>query len=207
MGSVIRFPGRRHATRASAGALAAISASASSVTVSQPRSPASRTKGTQWGAGMPPGRSRQPLTVDFESERASATCLVPPSASMIDPGVTMSRSVVRTTRTCQGFADCETTILPGHVPIGRMVDDPKVIGRRLRALRVALGINKQIDFARSIGVEKQTYNPWEKGARPLTFEGACLIRKRYNIPLDYLFYGAAVGDLPAKILEKINEAA
>jgi transcriptional regulator with XRE-family HTH domain len=74
-----------------------------------------------------------------------------------------------------------------------MVDPQEVIGPRLRALRLALGIKTQKAFAEAIGVEKNTYNPWEKGTRPLTFEGACLIRKKFNIPLDYQFYGQLDG--------------
>lgn len=74
-----------------------------------------------------------------------------------------------------------------------MIDPPEVIGPRLRTLRLALGVAKQKDFAHEIGVEKNTYNPWETGARPLTFEGALLIRKRYKIPLDYLFFGELDG--------------
>ena len=70
-----------------------------------------------------------------------------------------------------------------------MIDPPKVIGPRLKALRRALEIETQVEFAHAIGIEKNTYNPWEKGSRPLTFEGACLIRKKYGIPLDYLFFG------------------
>lgn len=74
-----------------------------------------------------------------------------------------------------------------------MIDPPKVIGPRLKALRQALEIGTQVAFAEAIGVEKNTYNPWEKGSRPLTFEGACLIRKKYDIPLDYLFFGRMDG--------------
>jgi transcriptional regulator with XRE-family HTH domain len=86
-----------------------------------------------------------------------------------------------------------------------MIDPPEVIGPRLRELRLALEIKKQIEFARAIGVEKNTYNPWEKGQRPLTFEGACLIRKRFGIPLDYLFFGAMRSEVPASILVRMKK--
>lgn len=87
-----------------------------------------------------------------------------------------------------------------------MVDPQDVIGPRLKALRIALGFPTQTKFAKAIGVEKNTYNPWEKGARPLTFEGACLIRKKFRIPLDYLFFGE-IGELPARVLHKIQNVA
>lgn len=87
-----------------------------------------------------------------------------------------------------------------------MVDPPTVMGPRLKALRIALGYPTQIGFAKEIGVEKNTYNPWEKGTRALTFEGACLIRKKFRVPLDYLFFGE-IGELPARILTKLQDAA
>lgn len=87
-----------------------------------------------------------------------------------------------------------------------MVDPPRVIGPRLKALRKALDVPTQVEFAAQIGVEKNTYNPWEKGTRPLTFEGACLIRKRYRIPLDYLFFGE-IGELPVRLHQRLVKQA
>lgn len=88
-----------------------------------------------------------------------------------------------------------------------MIDPPEVLGPRLKALRLALGVKSQTDFAKAIGVEKNTYNPWENGSRPLTFEGALLIRKRYRIPLDFLFFGEARDELPVKVARNLDEAA
>lgn len=85
-----------------------------------------------------------------------------------------------------------------------MIDPPEVIGPRLRALRLALGFGKQKDFAGEIGVEKNTYNPWETGKRPLTFEGALLIRKRFKIPLDYQFFGEIDG-LSVRLRDSIRQ--
>ena len=70
-----------------------------------------------------------------------------------------------------------------------MIDDPKRIGKRLKALRLALDIPTQVAFAKELGIEKNTYNPFEKGTRELTFETACLIRKKFRIPIDWLFWG------------------
>ena len=87
-----------------------------------------------------------------------------------------------------------------------MIDPPKVIGKRLKSLRLALGYKTQVAFAASLGIEKNTYNPWEKGSRQLTFEGALLIRQIHKVPLDYLFFGASDG-LSVGISRKILEAA
>jgi len=85
-----------------------------------------------------------------------------------------------------------------------MVDPPKKIAERLKAVRLALEVKTQVAFAAEIGVEKNTYNPWEKGTRSLTFEGACLIRRRYGVPLDYLFYGEPAG-LPVWLHRRLAE--
>lgn len=70
-----------------------------------------------------------------------------------------------------------------------MIDDAKVIGKRLKNLRLALGFSTQVAFANELGIERNTYNPFEKGARELTFETACLIRKKFKLPIDWLFWG------------------
>jgi transcriptional regulator with XRE-family HTH domain len=88
-----------------------------------------------------------------------------------------------------------------------MIDPPEKVGQRLKRLRVALGYHTQVAFAAEIGVEKNTYNPWEKGSRELTFEGACLIRKRFRIPLDYLFFGQLMDELPSSVVKKLRDVA
>jgi len=126
---------------------------------------------------------------------------------MMEATVFMESEIVRTMRTCQEFASRETTIPVARGPIWTMIDPPQVIGPRLKALRLAVECRTQLEFAKEIGVEKNTYNPWEKGTRELTFEGALLIRKRYKIPLDYLFFGEGREDIPGRILKKLQEAA
>ena len=120
----------------------------------------------------------------------------------------MSQEIVRVTRTSQEFANRETTFLQARVSIvGMYIDPPHIIGPRLKALRIALGFTRQNKFAEAIGVEKQTYNPWEMGKDPkrtLTFESACVIRQKFQIPLDYLFYGAQEDAIPQKYLDKLR---
>ncbi len=88
-----------------------------------------------------------------------------------------------------------------------MIDAPEIVGPRLRRLRLACGFKTQKQFADAIGVEKNTYNPWEKGTRPLTFEGALLIRRRFKVPLDYLFFGDLQDEIPSRILKQLQDAA
>lgn len=70
-----------------------------------------------------------------------------------------------------------------------MMDPPEIIAGRLKALRLELGFSSQQAFAEKLGIDKSTYNPYEKGTRPLTFETACLIRREFGISLDWLFFG------------------
>lgn len=88
-----------------------------------------------------------------------------------------------------------------------MIDPPEIIGPRLKALRLALECPTQTVFAKKLGIEKNTYNPFEKGTRELTFETACLIRKRFKIPLDYLFWGDMEDQLPAAVSRRLSRAA
>lgn len=174
----------------------------------RPRNDASPTIADQCGDGMLP-RARHELTVESDNERAVATSPVPPSPSMMESTFgTMTTDIVRTMRTSQVFANRETTFEHGRASIASMlIDPPSVIAARLRTLRLALGFKQQQKFADAIGVTKQTYNPWEVGKKPdrvLTFESACVIRQKFQIPVDYLFWGAQEDAIPSKTLEQIR---
>lgn len=200
MGVVVKF----HA-RASARAGGFHEASCSKVMWLKPRSEASRTKSDQRRGGIP--RVRQELTVEAGKPSSALTAPVPPRSSIAASGVSMGANIVRTVRTSQEFADRETTPDDDCGSLGTMIDEPEIIGPRLRALRIALGFHTQVAFATKLGIEKNTYNPFEKGTRPLTFEVACTIRRKFKIPVDYLFWGDSEDQLPAGILRKIERAA
>ncbi|WP_410053239.1 helix-turn-helix domain-containing protein [Bradyrhizobium sp. SZCCHNR1004] len=70
-----------------------------------------------------------------------------------------------------------------------MIDPPEIIGQRLERLRVELGFAKQQDFANALGIDKSTYSLYKNGSRALTFETACIIRQKWGISLDWLFFG------------------
>lgn len=199
---ILKFPSKRKRHARTSSGRAASAARASSVTSLRP--PSSLTSADQYSGGIA-RRARQVLTVDFATDKEDANCVVPPSESMMVSTV-MPTEIVRITRTSQEFANRETTFLQGRGSLAGMIDPPEIIGPRLKALRIALGFPRQNKFAAAIGVEKNTYNPWEKGTRPLTFESACTIRQKFQIPLDYLFYGAQEDAIPAKYLEKLRAA-
>lgn len=174
--------------RASATSRAARSARASSVTPDTPRSAASATMADQWAAGMPlRAAACQLLTVESDCPSASATAPVPPQATMIDFQSVMDGNIVRNSRTCQAVATCEATNSPIYTTIRRMDTDLE-ISNRLAALREKLGLD-QVAFAKSLGIEKNTYNAYERGKRPLTIETAKKIRRRYGISVDWLLFG------------------
>lgn len=207
MGKVIRFHARASTGSADDGSSfrAAISAKTSSVISDFPRSAAKATTAAQCGAGMP--LVCQPLTVEADCPRAGATSPVPPRVAMTDFQVNMPANIVRTLRTSQAFATRETTIPVDCGSLSPMIDPPEIIGPRLKALRLALECPTQTVFAKKLGIEKNTYNPFEKGTRELTFETACLIRKRFKIPLDYLFWGDMEDQLPAAVSRRLSRAA
>lgn len=108
---------------------------------------------------------------------------------MIESHVIMDAMIVCTMQTSQAFATRKTTFLAGCGSISAMMEPPHIIGARLKALRLELGFKSQVAFARKLGIDKSTYNPFENGNRPLTFETACLIRREFGISIDWLFFG------------------
>jgi len=204
--------------RTSSSLRAAKSAKASRVISDTPRSVANRDSASQCAEGIP--RTRQLLTVGSACDSADATALVPPRELITESGVIMEGTIVCTVQTCQGFATRKTTFGPECDAINGMMDPPDKVARRLKALRKELGFSTQVGFAAKLGIDKSTYNPFEKGTRPLTFETACLIRRHFGISIDWLFFGdlqqsaiqtmAKIGrgdDAPAEIGTKIRRAA
>lgn len=68
------------------------------------------------------------------------------------------------------------------------MDTDLEVSNRLAALREKLGLD-QVAFAKSLGIEKNTYNAYERGKRPLTIETAKKIRRKYGISVDWLLFG------------------
>nr|WP_316228345.1 MULTISPECIES: helix-turn-helix transcriptional regulator [unclassified Bradyrhizobium] len=157
------------------------------MTPSTPSSDANSTIASHRADGMP--RSRQQLTVEGLTPSLAATNFVPPSASMSESDVIMSGTLVCTMQTRQAFATRKTTRSAENVDIGGMIDPPEIIGQRLERLRVELGFAKQQDFANALGIDKSTYSLYKNGSRALTFETACIIRQKWGISLDWLFFG------------------
>lgn len=108
---------------------------------------------------------------------------------MIESHVDMAANIVCIVQTSQGFATRKTTFSADCGVIDAMMDPADLVSARLKALRTELGFKSQAAFAERLGIDKSTYNPFETGARPLTFETACLIRREFGISIDWLFFG------------------
>ena len=49
------------------------------------------------------------------------------------------------------------------------------------------------------GVSVSTYNNWETGFSRLSLDGAKRLRERFQVSLDFLYFGAISADLPASL--------
>lgn len=188
MATIIPFP--RHHARASSSLRAAKAAKTSRVISGQPRSAAKATSEAQCAAGMP--LDFQPLTVESDCPSCSASSPRAPGAgpasfAMSESQLSMDRTIVRALRTCQGFANRETTLRSLRAPMGSMNTDHD-IARRLVAVREHFK-RKQIDFAADLNIAKNTLNGYESGERPLSLETAKRIRDRFGVSTDWLLYG------------------
>ena len=81
---------------------------------------------------------------------------------------------------------------------------PENIGRRLTALRTALG-KKKSEMADSLGVNRVYWSRFELGQRPVTNQVAAILYERYGVTMDWIIMGRAQS-LPVDLAEKIREA-
>ena len=75
------------------------------------------------------------------------------------------------------------------------------VGRRLEALRLALGLSRKA-FSDSFGLDPSSYTKTVDGEKQLRSEAAYAIAERWNVSMDYLFRGR-LADLPEHLRESI----
>lgn len=154
-------------------------------------------------------RTRQVLTVDKGTPNLLATAEVPPSALITEFEVSITRTIVRGSRTSQvldSFAKSEATNAWFHGEINLVAEALTDISKRLVLTRKALGFESQIDFCKAIRVQKNIYNPFEKGKRRISLAIAMKIRRRFGISLDWIYCGDPTS-LPLHIHRKIESLA
>lgn len=80
-------------------------------------------------------------------------------------------------------------------------DQDDAVAARIERVREILGLNKR-EFAEAAGMTEQQYGPYSKGRRPLSLHAAKLLRKRYDLPLEFIYFGK-IGDLPHRIAKEL----
>lgn len=85
-------------------------------------------------------------------------------------------------------------------------DSLPAIAARLLATRLALGYEKQKDFAAKAGVSPTAYNNWEGAVKRPGVEAAIQLCTAFGLTLDWIYRGDASG-LPHGLAIKLLEAA
>ena len=80
------------------------------------------------------------------------------------------------------------------------------IARRLVTIRSLHYGDDQSEFARSLGINASTWKNFERGNTPLSLDVACLLVERFELSLDWLFYGHT-GDMKREVLFKLERVA
>lgn len=80
----------------------------------------------------------------------------------------------------------------------------KLIGERLRLVRVAVGLN-QIELCRAIGLGASMYNQWEKGTKIPNIADLIRFCQFTGATTDYIFCGDMRG-LPLDLVRSIGGA-
>lgn len=92
-----------------------------------------------------------------------------------------------------------TAIMPDMLE--HLEDNPTAVAARLCRVREVLGLTKR-EFAERAGMSEQTYGPFENGKRDLSLQAAKKLRKAYQLPLEFLYFGK-IEDLPTRISREL----
>jgi transcriptional regulator with XRE-family HTH domain len=82
---------------------------------------------------------------------------------------------------------------------------PEAVGRRLFAIRKALGIDTQTKLAEMIGANQSQYQNWENGTANMPVPFAIKLHIKTGFNLDYLFRGDESG-LPLRLVTLLDES-
>jgi transcriptional regulator with XRE-family HTH domain len=63
------------------------------------------------------------------------------------------------------------------------------IGRRLKAIRLANGFERQGEFADALGIGRNAYNSWETGAQRPGLTQAFRVVDQFGVSLDFIYRG------------------
>lgn len=80
-------------------------------------------------------------------------------------------------------------------------DSRECVAARLKKVRLINGLTKK-EFAARAGLGEQVYGAFENSKRDLTLRAAKQLRRAYNLPLDFLYFGK-IDDLPTRISKEL----
>lgn len=84
--------------------------------------------------------------------------------------------------------------------------DPKVVGPRLIAARLALKIEQSAALADALGEDRSAWLKYEKGERIIPARIASDFAERYGIPMDYVYRGRTETILDQELRSRIIDA-
>lgn len=76
-------------------------------------------------------------------------------------------------------------------------DKIEAVAARLKRVREILDLSKK-EFAERAGMSEQVYGPFENAKRDLSLIAAKKLRKAYDLPLEFMYFGK-IDDLPTRI--------
>lgn len=80
-------------------------------------------------------------------------------------------------------------------------DDIEAVAARLKRVREILNMSKK-DFAEKADLSEQVYGPFENARRELSLSAAKKLRKTYELPLEFMYFGN-IDDLPHRIAKAL----
>lgn len=199
MGKLIRFPRRRRHARASFSLKPNTAGSASLPLPAK----ASRTI-RKFSCGIR-SRARQLLTADGPTPASEAAAAVPPSASIT--------SSTELSMPCDTSQDVKMSSLHGlavESDSAVMSDEPmadslKVLSRRLKTTREALGLSAA-ELCRRIDVKENRWSQYESGERQITLPVAIAMCDEFGLSLDWI-YRNDPSRIPHELRVKMRQAA
>lgn len=95
-------------------------------------------------------------------------------------------------------------VAPTNRVQGHAVDNAKLIGARLRLLRIALGYDQTRTFCRKVGISEQAWSNYESGRRRIALDEAMKIVTKTSVSLDYVYRGLE-STLPKHLADKLDD--
>lgn len=198
MGTLVRFPARRHA-RASKVLKPKIDKSASLPSLAR----ASRTS-RKFSCGIFP-LTRQLLTADGPTPATEAVAAVPPNAlttSSTDLSMLLDTSQdVKMSSLHETAVELSSAVMSDEP----MADSLKVLSRRLKTTREALGLSAA-ELCRRIDVKENRWSQYESGERQITLPVAIALCDEFGLSLDWI-YRNDPSRIPHELRVKMRQAA